>query len=132
MDEMLHNDFLPIDIENLADRNSLLGIVAVLGELKPAAIISEEGVARLFNRHVASVKRAIQRGELPPPTRLFGQNVWTVGALIRHIETRLDQAAKDAERTAHRIATLSARLSNNVKIKHGYEEEKNGGPNCRR
>jgi hypothetical protein len=122
MDEMSHNDFSPIDIENLADGNSLLGVIAVLGELKPSAIITEEGVARVFNRHVASVKRAVQRGELPPPTRLFGQNVWTVGALIRHIETRLDQAAKDAERTVHRIATLSARLSNSAKIKYGYEE----------
>ena len=131
MDEVLHNDFLPIDIENLADGNNLLGIIAVLGELKPGAIITEEGVARLFNRHVASVKRAIQRGELPPPTRLFGQNVWTVGTLIRHIETRLDQAARDAKRTAHRITMLSARLLNNAKIKYGYEEEKNGGPNCR-
>ena len=131
MDEVLHNDFLPIDIENLADGNNLLGIIAVLGELKPGAIITEEGVARLFNRHVASVKRAVQRGELPPSTRLFGQNVWTVGILIRHIERRLDQAAKDVERTAQKIATLSARLSNNAKIKYGYEEEKNGGPNCR-
>ena len=104
----------------------------MLGELKPAAIITEEGVARLFNRHMASVKRAVQRRELPPPTRLFGQNVWTVGTLIRHIESRLDQAAKDVERTAQKIATLSARLSNNAKVKYGYEEEKNGGPNCRR
>jgi hypothetical protein len=94
MDEVLHNDLSPIDIENLADGNNLLGIIAVLGELKPAAIITEEGVARLFNRHVASVKRAIQRRELPPSTRLFGQNVWTVGIPIRHIESRLDQAAK--------------------------------------
>jgi hypothetical protein len=59
MDEVLHNDFSPIDIENLAYGNNLLGIIAVLGELKPAAIITEEGVARLFNRHVASVKRAV-------------------------------------------------------------------------
>ena len=131
MDEVLHNDFSPIDIENLADGNNLLGIIAVLGELKAGAISTEEGVARLFNRHVASVKRAVQRGELPPSTRLFGQNVWTVGTLIRHIESRLDQAAKDVERTAQKIATLSARLSNNAKIKYVYEEEKNGGPNCR-
>jgi hypothetical protein len=132
MDEMSHNDLSLTDIENLAEGNSLLGVIAVLGELKPAAIITEEGVARVFNRHVASVKRAVQRGELPPPTRLFGQNVWTVGTLIRHIETRLDQAAKDVKRTAQKIATLSPRLSNNSKVKYGYEEEKNGGPNCRR
>ena len=131
MDEVLHNDFSPIDIENLADGNNLLGIIAVLGELKPAAIITEEGVARLFNRHVASVKRAVQRGELPPSIPLFGQNVWTVGILIRHIESRLDQAAKDVERSTRKIATLSALLSNNAKIKYGYEEEKNEGPNCR-
>jgi len=131
MDEVLHNDFSPTDIENLAEGNNLLGIIAVLGELKPGAIITEEGVARLFNRHVASVKRAVQRGELPPSTRLFGQNVWTVGTLIRHIESRLDQAAKDVERTAQKIATLSARLSNNAKVKYCYEKEKNGGPNCR-
>jgi hypothetical protein len=132
MDEMSHNDFSPIEIENLADGNRLLGIIGVLGELKPAAIITEEGVARLFNRHVASVKRAVQRGELPPSTRLFGQNVWTVGTLIRHIENRLDQAAKDTERTAHRIATLSTQLSHSEKIKCSYKEEKNRGPNCRR
>jgi hypothetical protein len=131
MDDKLHNDFSLTDIANLADGNSLLGIIAALGELKPAAIITEEGVANLFKRHVASVKRAVQRGELPPSTRLFGQNVWTVGALIRHIENRLDQAAKDVERTTQKIATLSARLSNNAKVKCGYEEEKNGGPNRR-
>jgi hypothetical protein len=117
MDEMSHNDFSPTDIENFAGGNSLLGIIAVLGELKPAAIITEEGVASLFNRHVASVKRAVQHRELPPPTRLCGQNVWTIGALIRHVERRLDRAAKDVERTAKNIATLSARLSNNAKIK---------------
>jgi hypothetical protein len=120
-----------IDIEGLANGDSLLGIIAVPGELKPAAIITEEGVARLFNRHVASVKRAVQRGELPPSTRLFGQNVWTVGTLIRHIESRLDQAAKDVERTAQKRATLTTRLSNSAKIKYGYEQEKNGGPNRR-
>jgi hypothetical protein len=89
-------------MDGLADM-SVPGIIVGLGELTPMTLITEEGIARLFGRHVVSVKRAVQRGELPPPCRLFGVNVWTVGLLIRHIERRLEQAARDAEKDAKRI-----------------------------
>lgn len=104
-DKMTH-DLAPVEVESLPDPGELPGIIALLGELKPGAILTEEGVARLFNRHVASVKRAVQRGELPPPCRLFGGNAWTAGAIIRHIEARLEQAAKVAERMAQKLARL--------------------------
>lgn len=87
---------------------SLPGIIAALAELNSQAIVTEEGVAHLFNRHAVSVKRAVQRGELPQPCHLFGVRVWTAGVLIRHIERRLEQAAKNAQRTAGRIARLSS------------------------
>ena len=82
-------------------------MIAELGNLQPSAIITEEGVAQLFGRHVVSVKRAVGRGELPPPCKLFGANVWTVGTLVRYIESRLEQAAQEAEREASRLAKLS-------------------------
>ena len=85
----------------------LPGIIAELGELGPGVIITEAGVAHLFKRHTASVKRAVQRGELPPPCRLFGGNVWTAGVIIGHIEERLRKATKEAERTEQKIARLS-------------------------
>ena len=96
-----------LGVEPCNDLSSTPGVIAVLGELKSGAIITEEGVARLFDRHVASVKRAVQRGELPPPCRLFGKSTWTVGALIRHIENRLEQAADEAQRSARKLAQLS-------------------------
>ena len=89
------------------DPAHLPGIIAELGQLGSGAIITEEGVARLFRRHPASVKRAVQRGELPEPCRMFGQSTWTVGVLIGHIEKRLEKAAKEAEREASKIARLS-------------------------
>ncbi len=98
---------MPIGDEDLPEPDDMPGIIAVLGELKPGAILMEDGVARLFNRHVASVKRAVQRGELPPPCRLFGSNAWTAGSLVQHIEQRLAAAAKDAERMAQKLARLS-------------------------
>lgn len=98
-----------LDAEDLQDlgTETLPGIIAVLGELKPGAIVTEEGIAHLFQRHVTSVKRAVQRGELPPPCRMFGTNAWTVGALVQHIEKRLAQAQKDVDETARRIARFS-------------------------
>ena len=96
-----------VSIEPLSDSTNLPGVITELGNLKPGAIITEEGIASLFHRHVVSVKRAIARGELPPPCKLFGTNVWTVGALIRYIEDRLKQAADESEREAERLAKLS-------------------------
>lgn len=79
------------DLDDTAD---LPGIIPVLGELGHGAVIMEEGIAPLFDRHFVSVKRAVQRGELPPPTRLFGRKAWTVRSIISHIEGRLENEGK--------------------------------------
>ncbi len=92
---------------DLEDTDDLSGIIPVLGELGPGAVIMEEGMANLFGRHVTSVKRAVQRGELPPPTRLFGQKAWTVRSIISHIEDRLEQQAMERERLQRRLEKLS-------------------------
>ena len=107
MSDTAGDDLTLDEIDGLAEATRVPGIIAALGELKPGAIITEEGVAHLFHRHVVSVKRAVQRGELPPPCRLFGVSVWTVGALVRYIERRLEQAAQEAERDAQRMRNLS-------------------------
>ena len=88
------------------DGDNAAGIVKELGELGPGAIITEEGLANLFERHKSSVKRAVKRGELPPPTKLFGGPVWTAGILIQYLEKRLNQAAKEAEKLARKKRQL--------------------------
>ena len=70
------------------------------------ALLNEEAVARMLSRSRKSVKRAVQRGELPPPVRLMGQPSWTVISIRRHFEGRLSEAAKDAERHARRLNGL--------------------------
>ena len=98
---------LLIDEEDRGEHKDLPGVIAALGDLPPGAIITEKGMAHLFSRHVASIKRAVQRDELPPPTRLFGQSAWTVRVLIGHIEKRLEQTAREAEKNRQKIARLS-------------------------
>lgn len=86
-----------------ASSETMPGIVAELGTLPPGAVVNLPALAKLFGRHPFSVKRAIERGELPRPARLFGQDCWTAGAIVRHFEARLDHAAKEAERIARTI-----------------------------
>lgn len=108
MSETESND-LEHDIGDFADPHSLPGIITTLAALHPNAIVTKAGIAHLFSRHLVSVKRAVERGELPPPCQLFGANVWTAGILIRHIERRLEQAARDAEKNTHRIQSYGRR-----------------------
>ena len=106
---MSEKERLAFEAENIVKGETfedLPGVIKALGELKSGAVITEEGVSHLFNRHPTSVKRAIDRGELPPPVRMFGSKVWTVGVLVSHIETRLSNRAKELEQEIRKIATL--------------------------
>lgn len=72
------------------------------------SIVTEKGLADLLHKHVVSIKRAVRRGELPRPVKLFGQNCWTAQALRDHLAKRLEQARREAERTERRISSLAS------------------------
>jgi hypothetical protein len=83
------------------------GIVKEIGELPPGAILDEEALARIFGRHTVSVKRAVERGELPPPVRLFGKPCWMARTILAHLEERLEAAKREEARRAEIIARNS-------------------------
>jgi hypothetical protein len=88
--------------------NSNLGIIRQLGDLPADTVLSEEALAEMFSRHRVSIKRAVERGELPPSVRLFGEPVWTVQTLRDHMNRRLEAAKKEAEQLQRRISQNSA------------------------
>jgi predicted DNA-binding transcriptional regulator AlpA len=81
--------------------------VAELGRLPAGTILDERELARLFGCCRASVKRAVARGELPEPVRMFGRPCWTAGRILEHVADRLAAAQKEAEREAARLSRLS-------------------------
>ncbi len=72
------------------------GVLTALGLLEPGALVTDVGLARLFGRDRATIRRMIQRGEIPTPIRMMGKPTWTVGSIRKHIEDRLSKAAEDA------------------------------------
>jgi predicted DNA-binding transcriptional regulator AlpA len=68
-----------------------------LADLSRDTILDEKALAKIVGRHRASVKRAVERGELPRPVKLFGKPSWTVSALLDHIANRLSVAARTSE-----------------------------------
>ena len=92
--------------DHKTDDRIIPGVVTELGALPHDAVVTEESLAHLFDRHPTSVKRAVERGELPPPCRLFGSNSWTVGSIVKHINTRLEEAASEAKRLNEKVAQL--------------------------
>jgi hypothetical protein len=96
-----------------ADHNSPpegrnVGVIRELGELPSGTIITEKALGRVFDRHLVSIKRAIERGELPPSIRLFGEPVWTVKALQEHFNKRMEEAQKEVDRMKEKINKLGA------------------------
>src|SRR4029450_5744974 len=81
----------------------VVAFLTALSALPSETLISESQLAQMAGRHVTSIKRAIQRGELPPPVPLLGENVWTVGAIRAHIGARLGAERRAAAQTASRI-----------------------------
>ena len=103
--DALKTDSAAEEIEGSRQRE-IPGLIAEFGDLAPGTIIQEVALRRLFNRSKDSIARAVERQELPPPVRMFGQNTWTVGALVTHLEKRLEQAAKQAERAGRKLLEL--------------------------
>ena len=66
-------------------------------QVPEGAVITQVELARMFGKHPVSIRRAIERGELPEPVRLMGKPIWTVGFVLRFLESRLGQARNELD-----------------------------------
>lgn len=82
-------------------------IVKELSELPIRAIVGEDALAHMFSRCTVSIKRAVERHELPRPIRMFGKPCWTAGAILDHFDNRLQAAQLEAKKEEERIDNFS-------------------------
>ena len=89
------------------DKLSSDGIIKELGDLSPGTVVTESALSKIFKRSPTTIKRAVDRGELPPPIRIFGQCSWTIEAIQQHFR-------KEHERLKNEREELEKRLRNTV------------------
>ena len=93
-------------MENTKEKIAFKGIIRLIGDLPDGAIINEQALAELFDRCQISIKRAINRGELPPPVKLLGMPVWTAEKILNHLNDRLDSAEKTEKTKREKFENL--------------------------
>jgi len=96
------------DPKQVVEDETFDGIIRELGALPEGTVVNESALAAMFHRHKVSIKRAVERGELPPGVKMFGEQNWTVKSIRDHITQRLAMAAKETEKLRQRIDKLSA------------------------
>lgn len=79
-------------------------IVDELAALPENALIPEKALAKIFSCSTTTIKRAVDRGELPKPVRMFGKPSWTAGGILRHVNARLETAQKQHDEEMQRMA----------------------------
>ena len=82
-------------------------LVTGLAELPSKTLLDERALAEIFHVSKRTVRRMVNRFELPPPVMLAGRSAWIVERVQAHIEARADRAARKAEAECRRIAMLS-------------------------
>ena len=78
-------------------------LFALIGSLQDGALITEAGLAKMFGRHPVSIKRAVERGELPPPIYLLKRPMFSIGGIRRHLVQRSEEALEEQKRTQNMV-----------------------------
>lgn len=71
-----------------------------LANLPEKAILDEKALATLFRVSARTVKRLVQRRELPAPARLGRRKVWMAGPVLTFLEARIAEAEAAGKRRA--------------------------------
>ena len=89
------------------DLGDLPGVWREFNELGQNTIVTEGAVAAILGKHLMSIRRAIDKQQLPPPVKLMDQRVWRLGAILDFIDGRLAAEQKDAEKLRRKVLEMA-------------------------
>lgn len=84
------------------------GVYEVLARLPRQALLDEGAMARAFGVNGRTIRRMVNRHELPPPLKRAGRALWFAGRVLDWLEEEAEQLAKDANRLRQKIRGYSA------------------------
>jgi predicted DNA-binding transcriptional regulator AlpA len=81
-----------------SDAGDMPGVTVALGALPAGALVTEAGLAEMLHLDKRTIRRMVQRGELPPAVRFGGHATWLAGKIIAHFEARAERAERTQEK----------------------------------
>ena len=78
------------------ERTDDIGIMDELGKLSPAALLTVNGMARVFGKSPNTILRAVSEGRLPKPFRIFSEHCWRAGEVDAFLQKRMRDAQQSA------------------------------------
>ena len=78
------------------ERTDDIGINDELGKLTPSALLTVDGMARVFGKSPNTILRAVSEGRLPKPFRIFSEHCWRVGEVDGFLQKRMRDAQQGA------------------------------------
>jgi len=101
----LDNEEVPT--EETLDTNGPGVLIDSLARLPEKTILDEHRLASLLGVTGRTVRRMVQRHELPPPISFGGRSCWFAGRVLAHLDAQFERAEREAERHAAKLRTLT-------------------------
>jgi len=79
------------------------GLIEGLAGLHPDAMLDEARLASILGVATRTVRRMVERGELPAPFKLARRSTWIAGRIVQHL-------ARAAQRAEHQADAEAARF----------------------
>jgi len=79
-------------------------ILSGMAELPGKTLLDEAALATLLGVSKRTVRRMVQRFELPPSIAVGGRATWIVERVLAHLDERARRAAREADRECQRIS----------------------------
>ncbi len=100
---------LPDGSGSAGDSTSEPGVIMrVLAELPERTVLDETRLAHLLRVTPRTVRRMVNRFELPPPVPLGGKSVWMAGRVLDYIDSAAERRQREAERQARRLREVAS------------------------
>ena len=74
-----------------------------LAEMPEHALLNEQRLAAELGVTDRTIRRMVNRRELPPGLKLGGQRFWMVGRVLSHLAAAAERAERDAQRRADKL-----------------------------
>ena len=104
----MKHDNTTIENAEAAETVSVMpGVYDALARLPERALVDEGAMARAFGVNGRTIRRMVNRHELPPPLKRAGRALWFAGRVLDWLEEEADLLAKDADKLRKKIQSYS-------------------------